>query len=396
MKILMVSNFVVFPWEGGNSRFTYILDNLNCDEHDVELVTSSFFHFAKKTRKQEELKKTPYKVTLIDEPGYEKNVSLKRFYSHYKLGKNLEKYLKSMKEKPDVIYCAIPSLDMAKVAAKYAKKNKIRFIIDVQDLWPEAFKMVFKMPLVSNVIFYPINKTANYIYKAADEIIAVSETYANRAVVVNNKYKNKLSVFLGTELENFDKIEKKKKEKEDEIVLTYIGTLGHSYNLSDTIKALKILQDKGYNNLKFKIMGAGPLKENFEELIKQLNVNAEMTGRLPYEKMVQELCACDIAINPIMKGAAQSIINKVGDYAAAGLPVVSTQECPEYRNLIDNKKIGLNCENDPVDIAEKIEKLINDSELRNKMGKNNRKLAEEKFDRKKTYKEIVELILKDA
>ncbi len=36
----------------------------------------------------------------------------------------------------------MPSLDVAKVAAKYAKENNIRFIIDIQDLWPEAFRMV--------------------------------------------------------------------------------------------------------------------------------------------------------------------------------------------------------------------------------------------------------------
>ena len=40
---------------------------------------------------------------------------------------------------------------------------------------------------------------------------------------------------------------------------------------------------------------------------------------MSYEDMVQTLVQCDIAVNPIIKGAAQSIINKVGDYAAAGL-----------------------------------------------------------------------------
>ena len=42
--------------------------------------------------------------------------------------------------------------------------------------------------------------------------------------------------------------------------------------------------------------------------------------------MVGMLGVCDIAVNSISKGAAQSIINKHGDYAAAGLPVVNTQE----------------------------------------------------------------------
>ena len=109
--------------------------------------------------------------------------------------------------------------------------------------------------------------------------------------------------------------------------------------------------------------------------------------------MISKLCRCDLAVNPIKKGAAQSIINKVGDYAAAGLPVISTQECPEYKKIVEYYKIGYNVQNDnPKQIAQKILELYNNKELRQEYGKNNRKLAEEKFDRKKTYLKIKELI----
>ena len=43
-------------------------------------------------------------------------------------------------------------------------------------------------------------------------------------------------------------------------------------------------------------------------------------------------------------------------------------------------------------VANKIEVLYKDKNLRARLGKNNRKLAEEKFDRKKTYIEIKNLI----
>ena len=41
-------------------------------------------------------------------------------------------------------------------------------------------------------------------------------------------------------------------------------TLGHSYDLTSVFDALEILKRKGYNNLKFIIMGDGPLKKKFE------------------------------------------------------------------------------------------------------------------------------------
>ena len=394
-KILIIANFTKLPWEQGNSRFPYIINLIDKEKYDVELVTSSFSHGEKRQRENKSNDMNlDYKITLIDEPGYKKNVSLKRFYSHYVFAKNVEKHLGEI-EKPDIIYCAVPSLDVAKVAAKFAENNDIKFVIDIQDLWPEAFKMVFNIPVLSDIIFYPMKKTANYIYSKANSIVAVSKTYANRAAVVNKRFDKKLPVFLGTDLETFDNAKKVHEIvwDDDVVRLAYIGTLGHSYDIKCIIDAIKILNQKGLKNILFIVMGDGPLKESFEAYSKENNVNCEFTGRLAYEEMIGRLCACDIAINSITKGAAQSIINKVGDYAASGLPVVNNQESKEYRKLVEDYQIGFNVENsNPQEMAEKIELLYKDKELRKRLGENNRKLAEEKFDRNHTYKVIKELL----
>lgn len=400
-KIVIVSQFTSMPNENiGNSRAKTIIDFLlkQDEQYDIELISTTFSHLYKEQREYQAKKEDKYKFTLLYEPGYRKNVSLKRFYSHYILGKNLYKYLNNMEQKPDVIYCLTPSLDAGKACAKYAKKNNIRFVIDVQDIWPEAFKLVFNIPIISNLIFYPMKKQAEYTYKQADDIIAVSDTYANIATKVNKKYKNKLVAYLGTDLEYFDKCKEENRiEYNDDIIrVAYVGTLGHSYDIKNIVNAINILNHKGINNIKFIVMGNGPLKEEFEKYAKEKNVDVEFTGRLEYPKMIGTLCACNIAVNPIAHNAAQSIINKVGDYAAAGLPVVSTQECEEYRNLVNCYNVGYNCTNEDVnDIAEKIELLAQNKKLREELGKNNRKLAEEKFDRNITYKQIVDLVKKN-
>lgn len=394
-KILIIANFTKLPWEQGNSRFPYIIDLINKDKYDIELITSSFSHGDKRKReKQPKEMNLDYKITLIEETGYKKNVSLKRFYSHHVFAKNVEKYLKNI-EKPDVIYCAVPSLDVAKVAAKYAEKNDIKFIIDIQDVWPEAFKMVLNISIISDILFYPMKKTADYIYSKANSIVAVSKTYANRAAIVNKNFEKKLSVYLGTDLEKFDKTKAQNQiiHNDDVIRIAYIGTLGNSYDIKCVIDSIKLLNDKGIKNILFVVMGNGPLQEEFEAYAKEKKVNCDFTGRLAYDEMIGRLCACQIAVNPIKKGSAGSIINKVGDYAAAGLPVVNTQESKEYRKLVEDYQIGFNVENSNyIELAEKIELLYNDKSLRERLGKNNRKLAEEKFDRAKTYEEIKKLI----
>lgn len=393
MDILIVAHFAELPQENDNCRFSYLAKLLLSKGHSVEIVCSSFSHIKKQQRNDniDEL------FTLIYEPGYKRNVSIKRILSHKKMAENLRQYLRK-REKPDVIYCAVPSLDVAEAAALYAKEKNIKFIIDVQDLWPEAFKMVFDLPIVSDIIFYPMAKKANNIYGLADKIVAVSETYKERVLSVNFNAKEALSVFLGTELERFDEIAKAKKSIKkggNEFWVAYIGTLGHSYDIKTVIDAIDVLSDKGISNIKFVVMGDGPLESEFKEYAKNKGILSWFTGRLPYTEMISLLSSCNIAVNPISKGAAGSIINKVGDYAAASLPVLNTQECIEYRNLIEKYYCGYNCNNgDAIDLAEKMELLYNDNELVAQMGSNNRRLAEEYFDRAKTYDRIVEMIIK--
>lgn len=389
-KVLLLANFMDLD-ENTNNRFNYLAKLLK-NECNLKIITSTFSHREKRQRNYKDI--SNINIHMLYEPGYEKNISLKRIYSHYVLARNLKKCLNNIEEKPDVIYCAVPSLKFAKETAKYAKKNKIRFIIDIQDLWPEAFKMVFNVPIISDLIFYPMMKQANYIYSNADEIVAVSNTYLNRALSVNKKCNKGLSVFLGTDLKYFDKckINGLKKCNDQIIKIAYIGTLGYSYDIISVMKAIKLLNNKGIKNIKFIIMGDGPLRNRFENFAKKNDINCEFTGRLEYEKMIGVLCSCDIAVNPINKGSAGSIINKVGDYAMAGLPVVNTQECPEYKELLSKYEAGVNAMNgNALDISEKIKFLILNKKVRENMGKNNRRLAIEKFDREQTYNQILKL-----
>lgn len=395
--ILIIAHFTQLPGEAGNGRFHYLAQRIDKTKANVELVTTDFSHGRKKHRSISlgELNQAGYEITLIHEPGYKKNISGIRYLSHYIMARNLKKYLYGRK-KPDVIYCAVPPPSVAKVAAKYAQKNGVRFIIDVQDIWPDAYKMFFNKPPISDLLFLPVERTVNYVYCAADEIVAVSETYAERALKVNKKCRDAKVVFLGTELKAFDEMAKKfavDTSGKREIWLAYVGTLSHSYDIPCVIDALSILKAKGVTNLKFVVIGDGPLRAEFEQYAEDKGVWVEFMGRLEYGRMVGLLSCCDIAVNPIVEGSGGSIINKHADYAAAGLPVLNTQESPEYRKLVNEWQMGLNCKNgDPSDLARNLLIIYNDAALRNQLGTNSRKLAEEKFDRNKAYIDIFDLI----
>ena len=388
MDIIIISEFCEDFSKTDNDRFLYLakmLANVSND-NEIEIVTSSFQHTKKKHRR-EPREQWPFKITFIMEPGYPKNVCLKRFFSHYIWGKNVLNYIRNREKKPDVIYCAVPSLTGPNLVAKYCEKEHIRFIIDIQDLWPEAFQMAFNMPVISNIIYTPLTALANGVYKRANAICAVSDTYCQRAKAVNKKAKETVTVYLGTEIETFDKCSKAKiKIEEEEILLGYAGTLGTSYDLPLVFDALKIVNN---TNLKFIIMGDGPLKNKFVQLSKGLNVF--FTGRLPYDQMCGILKACDMVVNPIVSASVATIINKHADYAACGKPVLNTQRSEEYKRLVEEYQMGFNCENEE-ELAERISELIKNVDLRRTMGNNARRCAEERFDRKTNYTKIVKQI----
>ncbi|MFQ7800970.1 MAG: glycosyltransferase [Coprobacillus cateniformis] len=267
--------------------------------------------------------------------------------------------------------------------------------MDVQDLWPESFTIALGNSVVSRIIMLPLKRIVNDAYKKSDVVIAVSDTYVKRALL-NMNSKPYYSIYLGTDGNSVERALMEESEtikSEDEFAIGYIGNIGASYDFLHVFEALSLLKKKGYNNIKFHIFGDGNYRNQVEEYIKKYFSNVYIYGYLPYIEMIKLCRQCDMVLNPIIAGTASSVINKVGDYAAMGIAVVNTQDNMEYRELVEKYNAGFNSvpENSE-SIAECIEKLYLDKKLCSEMGKNNRKMFNDLFDRSKTYKIIVDCI----
>lgn len=394
MENLDVVVIAQFSGDGKNSnnRFREVCSDLSETGANVELVTSTFLHAKKKHSDLSLDDEVPFKVTQIDEPGYEKNVSIRRIMSHRKLASNLEKYLTS-RQVPDVIYCAVPSLEIAATSLKFARREKVRIIFDIQDLWPEAFEMVIKPRFLAKLGLWPLKKKADALYRGADEIVTVSETYSRRVMNSRQGRSSARTVYLGTRLEKFDQYPALPWESEEHTLhLVYIGTLGHSYDLPLVFDSLRELKRKNIV-FTFHIMGSGPMENQWKIAAEDLSDSVQFHGRLPYGEMVSRLKSCDIAINPIVAGSAGSIINKVCDYAAASLPVVNTQDNVEYRELLADFGGGINCEATVDSMSQAIIDLYHDESRRRLMAAASRSMAVELFDRTVSYRSIRDLIL---
>ncbi len=386
-RIYIIAHFCSDFTSKGNNRFNYLAAKLAKSGNEIHFFTTDFSHVKKERRVTEGIE-LPYFVHFLHEKGYRRNVSIQRLMSHREFAENLGVTLASM-EHPDAVYLAIPSIDAAVVTAKYCVDNKIPYLVDIQDLWPEAFQLVLKH---LDFLFERMRNKVDFVYRNANKVIAVSETYADRANRARIDKKNTFCVYLGTDLEAFDgypiyPVEK----KENEIWIIYIGTLGASYNINIVIDAVRRLYENGIRGFSFQVFGDGPKIEEFRS--RAIGLPVRFWGRLLYSDLIGYVKNGDIAVNPIVKGAAQSIINKHADYAAAGLPVVNTQECPEYRKLLEAYECGINCEVESVEqVAKALQELIENPKKRKQMGANSRRMAEERFNRRNTYQQIVRAV----
>lgn len=129
--------------------------------------------------------------------------------------------------------------------SKYCKQNQIKFIVDLQDLWPEAFKMAITNKVLQQA-FLPMKWYVDKIYSSANLAIAVSETYINRILSVNSKLQSGLSVYLGNDGKVFENAVSKYKEhrKDDQLWIGYVGTLGHSYDINTVIEGIRICNNR--------------------------------------------------------------------------------------------------------------------------------------------------------
>ena len=398
-KIAVISMGVKLNGEKGYSRFRYIGDFLSDAGYQVDLITTTFQHWEKAQRDIDAIKKEDYKFQLkfIYEPGYRKNIDLRRIRSHSIAAKNLTKLLEKEGDY-DLIYCEIPPNDVALAAAEYAKKKGIPFVPDVNDLWPEAMRMVLDIPVVSDILFYPLQRDAEKVYSLVSGIIGTSDEYRDRPLKNQKLDVPRKTVYVGNEIAEFDRgVEKYGPEiqkPEEEFWVSYAGTIGTSYDIRTMVLAGKELLDRGMNQIKFKILGGGPLKDELENLAKEQDcVNVEFVGYAPYPKMAAYLAKSDILVNSFVKKAPQSIVTKIGDYLAAGKPMINTCMSPEFRQKVENDGFGINILPEDVKIlADAIAELYEDREGCRVMGEKARKIAEEQFDRPESYKKIIELI----
>lgn len=175
----------------------------------------------------------------------------------------------------------------------------------------------------------PFARRADRAYRCADALVAVSQTYLDRAKEANPDVPAE-TVYIGADFAAIASAPAKD-FGDSTTRFFYFGTLSHSYDVDTACRGIQKLLDSG-KNVELHIMGGGP---DSDRLKQYADYRIKFYGYLPYAEMMSVAKGCDIAVNAIHSHAMQSVTNKLSDYMALQKPVLNSQTNAEVLDLLN-------------------------------------------------------------
>jgi colanic acid/amylovoran biosynthesis glycosyltransferase len=174
------------------------------------------------------------------------------------------------------------------------------------------------------------------------------------------------------------------------VVLT-VARLVHEKGLDYAIQAVGKLLDRNPSlNVRYHIVGQGPLENSLKKLVDKLNLNEKISflGAMVQEEVLQEMRLADIFLLPSVEEALGLVLMEA---QAIGLPVVATDVGSVSQVLKKGKSGFIVPARDANGLADKLLYLIEHRGIWRQMGKSGRRFIEENYDIKRLNKRLVEI-----
>ena len=173
--------------------------------------------------------------------------------------------------------------------------------------------------------------------------------------------------------------------EEHDLVAIFSGAHGIANGLDAVLDAAQVLKKRERNDIKLVLIGDGKLKPNLQKRATEEGLdNCLFLDRLPKMELANLLQGVDVGMQILANVPAfydGTSPNKFFDYLASGLPILNNY--PGWlAELVKQYKCGLAVPpDDPIAFANGLEHLADNRVELKQMGKNARKLAEERFNR---------------
>lgn len=243
---------------------------------------------------------------------------------------------------PDTVFIgSSPTLFAAAAAERAARVRGARFVLEVRDLWPES---LIEMTGREGVSARILRRLSDYLYRRADRIIVLAErnreaigargVAADRFVYVPNSVD--LDAFAAPAAGDAPRWPL----PADRVLAVYAGAHGPANDLGTLLGAAALLRD---SDVHLVLVGDGTEKQALVARAQSSGLtNVTFHDPVPKQEIPALLARCDIGVLtlrdlPLFRSAVSP--NKLYDYMAAGLPVV-TNVAGECSDLVTTAGAG--------------------------------------------------------
>lgn len=268
----------------------------------------------------------------------------------------------------DVVHACNPP-DLLLLTALPLRRRGARFVFDHHDLVPELYLSRFRRG--RDLLYGALLWLERLSFRLADVVIATNESY--REVALTRGRKRPEDVFVvrnGPDLARFhprppdDSLRRGRR-----YLLSYVGMMGPQDGVDHALRALAVLHGRRQDWFAL-FVGDGDVLPQMRSLSSELGLGdaVEFTGLLEQDDIVRVLATADVCLAPEPSSPLNDVSTmiKIGEYMAMGKPVAA-YDLKETRRTAEGAALFAR-PNDTADLARCINELLDDEELRGRLG----------------------------
>lgn len=290
-------------------------------------------------------------------------------------------FLASLKQKkPDIAIATSPQFFAAVAGYLGATFKRVPFVFELGDLWPATIGGVGAIK--TDFLLHLLEKVELYLYRHSSAIVALTRSFKTD-LVRRGIDPDKIAVVInGVDLSRYKPQPRSVKLArawgiEHKFVVGYIGTHGMAHGLQNVLQAAKQLRHK--SNILFLFVGDGAMRGQLMGDAEKMNLtNVKFIGPQPKERMPEVWSMCDVALVHLKDVPVfQTVIpSKIFEAMAMGLPLLLASPRGEASGIVETCSAGVHISSaDPALLAQVVEKLYDDINLRQTLAKNSLQCA---------------------
>ncbi|WP_447834772.1 glycosyltransferase family 4 protein [Aeromonas salmonicida] len=288
-------------------------------------------------------------------------------------------YQLSLNEKPAIIHGASNYMN-GLAANNVAKRLGIKSVYEVRGLW--EITRISRDPDWKDTEYYNMmSQLEAQAAKDADAVFTLTNALKNE--LINRGVAAEKIHLLPNGVDSSRFIPKIRNNKlalnlgiEDKVVIGFLGSVVQYEGVEYIIQAASILKKQGLNNFVVLIVGDGAVLDNVKAITSELRMDehVKFTGRVPHDEIEDYYSIVDICPLPRKGLPVCEMVSPLKPFEAMAMgKVVVSSDVAALAEIIDDGVTGLlHKKDDPEDLANKIRLLIEDHDLRDRLGKSAR------------------------